>query len=237
MAHYLIEFRLRGFAKRYAQELIREIARKFRVRGMKDKVSHITLYGPFTTNNERRMVSEVLNLCRRHNRIYFSIKGVDYFNNPVNKVVYLDIAPSEELKGFRFELASKLRDITSTDSKEDSRNKEDFKFHSTIAFKDIDYKLKQISDHLKNKKHPNIRQTLLRVTILRNGKILNEYDFLQRKLFNRGQALNKKIWQRTIMLLKQKPYPASAVRMNATLPEKKSLWGKIKAFFIKNGDR
>jgi len=231
MAHYLIEFRLRGFAKRYAQELIREIAKKFRVRGMKDKVSHITLCGPFTTNNERRMVSEVLNLCRRYNRVYFSIKGVDYFDNPVNKVVYLNIAPSEELKGFRLELASRLRNFVSTDSKEDSRNKDDFKFHSTIAFKDIDYKLKQISDYLNNKKHPHIRQTLLRVTILKNGKILNEYDFLQRRLFNRRQALNKQIWGRTIMLLKQKPHPASAVKKNVIPQQKIGLWHKIKSFF------
>lgn len=237
MARYLIEFRLRGFAKKYSQDLIKEIGRRFKVKGMKDRVSHISLYGPFTTTNERKMVSEVLNLCRKHNRIYFSIKGIDYFDNPTNKVVYLDIMPSEELKIFRFELASKLRQITSTISKEDKKNKEDFKFHSTIAFKDIDNKLKQILNHLKNKKQPHIRQTLLRVTILRNGKILNEYDFLQKRLFNRGQALNKKIWQRTVTLLKQKPYPASAVKINAKPLQKLGLWNKIKSFFIKNGNR
>jgi 2'-5' RNA ligase len=234
MAHYLIEFRLRGFAKKYSQELIKEIGRKFRVRGMKDKVSHITLYGPFTTNNERRMVSEVLNFCRKYKRVYFSIKGFDYFNNPANKVVYLNIAPSEELKIFRFELASKLRGITSTSSKEDLKNKEDFKFHSTIAFKDIDYKLGQILNHLKNKQHPNIRQTLLRLTILRNGKILNEYDFLQNRLFNRRQSLNKQLWMRTISILKQKPYPQQIKTQNIQ-PKKKSILDKIKSFFAKYG--
>lgn len=236
MAHYLIEFRLRGFAKRYSQELIKEIARKFRVRGMKDKVSHITLYGPFTTNNERRMVSEVLNLCRRYNRIYFSIKGVNYFNNPVNKVIYLDITPSEELKLFREKLSSSLRTITSTASKEDSKNKEDFKFHSTIAFKDINLKMNQILGHLNNKKHPNIRQTLLRVTILRNGKILNEYDFLQKRLFNRRQALNKQLWMRTITILKQKVYPQT-IKPEVIQSKPTSIWNRIKSFFTKNGNR
>jgi 2'-5' RNA ligase len=234
MAHYLIEFRLRGFAKRYSQELIKEISRKFRVSGMKDKVSHITLYGPFTTNNEKRMVSEVLSLCRRHNRIYFSIKGVDYFDNPSNKVIYLDINPSEELKVFREKLSLKLRAITSTASKEDSKSKENFKFHSTIAFKDINLKMNQILSHLNNRRHPNIRQTLLRVTILRNGKILNEYDFLQRRLFNRRQSLNKQLWMRTISILKQKSYQQT-IKTQSIQPKKKSIWDKIKSFFTKNG--
>jgi len=56
---------------------------------MKDKVSHITLYGPFETNNEQRMVSEVLNLCKKYNRIYFLLRALIYFNNPTNKVVLL----------------------------------------------------------------------------------------------------------------------------------------------------
>lgn len=231
MAHYLIEFRMGGFAKRYSQELIRKIARRFKVRGMEDKVSHISLYGPFITNSERKVVSEILNLCRRYNRVYFSIKGIDYFDNPSNKVVYLDILPSEELKMFRFELASRLRRITTTSSKEDTKNKEDFKFHSTIAFKDIDNKLREILGYLKHEKHPNIRQTLLRITILKNGRILNEYDFLQKKLFDRRQSLNKNIWRKTIVLLKQRPYPTSAVKISTTPKEKHSLLDKIKSFF------
>ena len=230
MAHYLIEFRLRGFAKRYSQKLIKEIGKKFRVKGMKDKVSHITLYGPFTTNNERKMVFEVLNLCRKYNKIYFSIKGVNYFDNPSNKVIYLEINPSEELKLFREKLSSKLKIITSTTSKEDSKNKENFKFHSTIAFKDINLKMNQILNHLKNKKHPNIRQTLLRVTILKNGKILNEYDFLQAKLFNRKQSLNNKLWKRTISLLKSKSSPQTRMTRYKSM----SILDKIKYFFTKH---
>ncbi|NMB66559.1 2'-5' RNA ligase family protein [Candidatus Woesearchaeota archaeon] len=230
MAHYLIEFRLRGFAKRYSQKLIKEIGKKVRVKGMKDKVSHITLYGPFTTNNEREMVAKVLDLCRKYNRIYFSIKGINYFNNPSNKVVYLDINPSEELKLFREKLSLKLKAITFTTSKEDTKNKADFKFHSTIAFKDINLKMNQILSYLKNIKHPNIRQTLLRVTILKNGKILNEYDFLQKRLFNRKQSLNKKLWKRTISLLKSKTYPSTTIIQSRSV----NLWNKIKSFFTKH---
>ncbi len=235
MANYLIEFRLRGFAKKYSQELIKEIGRKFRVRGMKNKVSHITLYGPFSTNNERRMISEVLDICKKYNRIHFSMKGVDYFDNPSNKVVYLNISPSDELKQFRLLLASRLRKVTSTISKEDSKNEDGFKFHSTIAFKDVNYKLKDILNHIQNKNHPNIKQTLLRVTILKDSRILYEYDFLLKRLLNRYESLNKNIWRETVSVLKQSSYPAT-VKTNAVSQKKKSLWGKIKAIFYKDGN-
>ena len=232
MAHYLIEFRLRGFAKRYSQELIKEIGRKFRVRGMKDRVSHISLYGPFTTNNERKMVSEIFNLCRRQDRIYFSLKGFNYFNNPKNKVIYLDVAPSEPLKLFRYELASKLRPITKSTSNEDKKNKDSFEFHSTIAFKDIDNKFNGIWNYLSKKNVPNIRQTLLRLTILRNGKILDEYDFLQKRLFNRRQALNKQLWFRTISILKQKAHQQNGkIQIKQTKP--RGLWDKFKSLLVK----
>ena len=43
----------------------------------------------------------------------------------------------------------------------------------------------------------------MRVTLLKGGKILREYDFLQRKLLNRRQALNKHITRRSKTLLKE----------------------------------
>ena len=228
---YLIEFRLRGFAKRYSQGLIKELGYKFKTKGMKNKKSHITLYGPFTTNNEKKMISRVLKLCKEYDRIYFSIKGINYFNNPKNKVVYLDIVPSEDLKEFRFKLASILKKITKTKSKEDVKTKNQFSFHSTIAFKDIDYKLEKILNHLKRKNHPKIRQTLLRVTILKNGKILREYDFLLNKMLNRGQALSKNIFRETISKLKQEPLSRKMNKSRGIKPKQTSIWNKIKLFF------
>lgn len=229
MAGYLIEFRVRGYAKRYAKSLIYELGKRFKVRGMthKNPVPHITLYGPFTTNNEGKMVSEIENVCKKSPKIYFSFRGFNYFNNSANKVIYLDICPSEELKKFRYDLASNLKDITSTISKEDKKDKENFKFHSTLAFKDIDNKFGYIWKHINTKKKPNIRQTLLRVTILKNGKILYEYDFLQRRLLNRRRALDKRTFRETIKRLKQKEIKTD------NLPNKsqgKTIFEKIKSF-------
>jgi len=44
----------------------------------------------------------------------------------------------------------------------------------------------------------------LRITILRNGKILYEYDLMLKRLLNRRQALSKRIWKKTILRFEMK---------------------------------
>lgn len=203
-ANYIIEFRLSGYAKKYAKKTIYDVGRKFHVKG-KSKgyvVPHITLFGPFKTNKSNLVISEFCNVCHLYERIYFTFKGFDYFDNEKNKVIYMSVNPSQDFKQFRFDLAKALRKVSITKSREDRRDLEDFKFHSTIAFKDIDNKFDKIWNYLSRKKPKKIRQTLLRVTLLKNGKILKEYDFMQKRLLNRKQALNKGIWKKTIRILK-----------------------------------
>jgi 2'-5' RNA ligase len=203
-ANYLIEFRVRGYAKKYAKAMIYDIGRKFHVRGVTKKkpVPHISLFGPFKTNKQGQAISEMVNVCKQYERIYFTFKGFNYFDNKTNKVIYLDVKPSEDLKNFRFDLAKSLLKVCVTKSKEDSKIPEDFKFHSTIAFKDIDNKFDKIWNYISKKKQKKIRQTLLRVTLLKNGKILKEYDFMQKRLLNRKESLNKGLWSKTIRILK-----------------------------------
>ena len=196
MAHYLIEFRFSGYAKKYAKSLIHEVARGFRVRGVTRNraVPHITLFGPFTTRQEKKMVSEVIKVGREFSLVPFIVKGFDYFDKE-QKVIYLDIDPSAELKELRQELAKKLNKIS------DSRqwdNKKQFQFHSTVAFKDIDRKFPKIWEYIKKKEEPNIKQHLLRITILKGNKILYEYDLILQKLLNRRQALSRYWLNKTI---------------------------------------
>jgi len=87
--------------------------------------------------------------------------------------------------------------------KEWDKNKK-FSFHATIAFKDIDRKFSDIWRYLKSKEEPYINQYLLRITILRKGKILYEYDLMLKRLLNRREALSKRIWKKTILRFKMK---------------------------------
>ncbi|NJL43717.1 MAG: 2'-5' RNA ligase family protein [Nitrosarchaeum sp.] len=235
MGHYLIEFRFHGYAKKYARTVIYDVARKFNVKGVTRKraVPHITLYGPFTTRNERQVVSIVANIGRKYNLVPFKVKGFNHFNNWANKVIYLDIEPSNKLENFRWELSQALRPITNTVSTFDKDKQ--FSFHSTIAFKDINSKFSKIKEYIQSKEEPNINQHLLRVTILRNGKILYEYDLIQKRLLNRRDARSKFHWQKTIQQFKSMNVGTQdEIETEDDFEEEnddKSLWKKIKLLF------
>jgi hypothetical protein len=198
---FLIEFRLHGYAKEYARDLILDVAQKFKVKGItKNKaVPHITLYGPSETDDINKVISHIIAIGRRYKLVPFKIKGFDYFDKQ-GKVIYLDITPSIELAKLRRELAQNLCRISTSQIWD---TKHDYGFHSTVAFKDIDTKFKKIWDYVKSQEQPNINQYLLRITILkRNRTILYEYDLVLGRLLNRQEALSKSLWQKTISKLK-----------------------------------
>jgi 2'-5' RNA ligase len=203
MAGYLIEYRFHGYAKGYARDLIYEISRKFNVKGATRNraVPHVTLFGPFSTRNEKQVVSGVVSACKSYETVPFKVEGFGYFDNPKGKVIYLDIKPSKGLQDLRRDIAQSLLRLTNTGEFDASYN---FSFHATLAFKDIDKKFERIRGYLKQKELPNINQHILRVTIMKNQRILCEYDLIQRRLLTRRQALSKYQWRRTIGLLRTK---------------------------------
>lgn len=196
MVHYLIEFRFHGYAKKYAKHLIHEVAKKFRVKGVTRNraVPHITLFGPFTTKQERKVVSEVVDIGREFSLVPFIVKDFNYFDKE-HKVIYLDIDPSAELRELRRKLAQKLGKISDSRPWDD---KKQFQFHSTIAFRDIDRKFSRIWEYIKDKEEPNIKQHLLRITIIKGKRILYEYDLILKKQLNRKQALSGYWLKKTI---------------------------------------
>jgi|SRR3989344_5746555 len=223
---YFIEFRFQGYAKKYSKRVIWNVSKKFKVKGVTGKrvVPHISLYGPFTTTREKLMVSTFVDALSKYQLVPFRVKGFNYFNNTTNKVIYLDIEPSERLVSLRRDLAKKLLRVTSTKSTFD--DKRTFYFHSTIAFKDIDRKFKQVWDYISQQRPKQINQHLLRVTIIKNGKILCEYDLMHGKLLNRRQAKSRRIFQQTISILKSKE-----INFEEEFDPELSLWEKIKNFF------
>ncbi len=226
MAHYLIEFRFHGYAKRYSRSLIYEVARKFRVSGVTRKraVPHITLFGSFTTRNERKMVSEVVNIGRKHFLVPSKVKGFNYFDNKTNKVIYIDIEPSQGMEELRLEIARRLLKITKTKSVHDTKRK--FHFHDTIAFGDIDRKFSKIWEYIKSKERPNINQHLLRITILKDSRILYEYDLMQKRLLNRREAKNRYIWKQTVNIFKDE-----CKEFIEEMETELTLWDRIKLIF------
>ena len=202
MAGFLVEFRLHGYAKDYAKELIYSVAKKHRVKGVTRKrvVPHISLYGPGETKDIRRVVSAVERVGRKYTLVPFMIKGFGFFDKP-KKVIYLDISPSKELEELRWELSQELRKVSSCKYQDSKRN---FAFHGTIAFKDIDNKFNRIWSDIKSRKEPNINQYLLRITVIgTRSRIVCEYDLFLKRLLNRKQALSKYWWRKTVNKLRE----------------------------------
>jgi 2'-5' RNA ligase len=184
----------------------------------------------FETKDIKRVVRDVESVAKNYDLVNFKLKRFGYFNNPNAKVIYADIEPSKELEELRWELATRL--MKYAELKEWDKNKK-FSFHATIAFKDIDRKFPQIWRYLKSKKEPNIHQHLLRITILRNDKILREYDLMLKRILNRRQALSKRIWKKTITASKIK-LSREEKEEKVPLPEetrRRRLWAMIKKIF------
>jgi len=204
MTHYLIEIRFSGKEKKYLKELIYDVSKVFNVKGAtrRPPVPHISLAGPLYTNNERRLAKEVVDVVRNYDMVEFSLVGFGKFGNWLtgNRVINVDVEPSKELEEIRLEIANRLKDFCKMTEFD---NKKSFKFHATIAFKDIDRKFSDIWDYIKQKEPPKISQYLLRITIIKNQKILCEYDLMQKRLFTRRDALNRDLFKKTLAILKR----------------------------------
>lgn len=196
-AHYLIEYRFQGNAKSYIKEIIYEVAEKFGVAGVtrKGAVPHITLFGPLNTKNEKRIVSEVVSVSKNYDLVSFRLRG--FIGIEKNNVIAIGIEPSEELKRLRKDIAQKLIPITW--GYPPYEEFDDRIFHATIAFKDVsDEKFPAIWNYLKKKEEPEFKHHLLRVTVIKGSKILCEYDLMQKRILSRREALDHKLWERTM---------------------------------------
>lgn len=195
MTHYLIEFRFHGSAKYEIKKLIEEVNRKFELKSKK-AVPHITLVGPFSTDNEAKLIRDFDQLCSNNSLVGFEIDGINTFDD--NKVVYFDVNPSREMEEFRWNLAQTLKSYCQL-SEFDYKRK--YEFHSTIAMKLPDDKFVDIKKYVNRKRSMKFKHKMVRATLIKNGLILQEYDFLLRRSLNRELAKNRDIYTHTLNLL------------------------------------
>lgn len=198
-SNYLVEFRFHGYAKRCVRELSEQISHKFHVKQVVRKGSppHITLFGGFSCSNEKELVQKFIKVCKSFDLIKFRLNG---FGHIENKAMFIDVEPSQELKELRLQLAKELSTVC--EAKEWDKE-QDFVFHATLSLKDFEDKFDKIWAYLQSLEKPEIEQYFLRLTLLRNGKIMKEYDFIQRRLLRRDEALSKKTLKTTIKCLNE----------------------------------
>lgn len=188
MSHYLIEFRFFGKVKWEIKQLISEVSKNFHLFPKARPVPHVTLVGPFTTNNTSKLIYDFKTICEKQNIMKFTVEGFDTFDD--TGVVYFDVSPDDKLSDFRWELSKTLQHychLTPYDLKRD------FKFHSTLAMKLSSTKTQLIKDYILKKPTSKFQHILMRVTLIQNQRIFYEYDFLLKRLLNRHEAKSRQI--------------------------------------------
>jgi 2'-5' RNA ligase len=199
---YLIELRLEGTAKHVCRKLTYDISKKFNVKGnvRKRPVPHITLFGPFNTRRIKDILQSIQEIGSQYSSLDYSVDGFDFFEKkktflgiPTSKkkdVIYLKIKPCKSLVQCQKMLAKKLFPITNTSKFDNPKDK--FHFHATLAMKDISKKFDKIWEYLENYEI-KFEDQCFRLTVLRDSKIMYEYDLTQKKLLTRRQALNRNL--------------------------------------------
>lgn len=189
---YLIEFRLSGYAKYAIIKLRESIEKNFDLEKSR-KPPHITLVGELETDDEKQLVKVVVEACKQYKLVRFKLDGVGSFPKPV---IYAGVKQSAELEDLRLDLVKRLKPFCTL---KDIDLDPVFVYHITIVMNGIERKFERIWKYIQSWKIPKMNQYLLRATILNeDGKILCEYDLILEKLLSREEALDEKIFSKTM---------------------------------------
>ena len=199
MTHYLIDIRLMGSVKHQIRDLRNHLQEKFNL-GDKLVIPHITLAGPFSTQHEKKLIDDFTKICTHQKAIpRYEVGGYGFFDD--TRVVFVTITPDESLKQFRYQVSREispyceLRDY-------DLDSAEAFRFHATLAMKLDWLTFQRIKWYFRDQEPVIYRHHPIRATLLRNSRILCEYDFIQGRMLSRAQALSKATMKRDFDILK-----------------------------------
>jgi 2'-5' RNA ligase len=199
MTRYLIDIRMMGSVKQQIRGLRDQLQEKFSL-GNKLVVPHITLAGPFSTANEEKLVEDFTRVCTDQKEIpRYEVGGYGFFDD--SRVVFVTITPDGTLKQFRYQLSRAISPYCSLRSY-DLDSSDAFRFHATLAMK-LDWLTFQRMKWYFRMQEPVIyRHHPIRATLIRNAKILCEYDFIQERMLSRAQALSRATMKRDFAILK-----------------------------------
>jgi 2'-5' RNA ligase len=199
MTHYLIDIRLMGSVKHQIRHLSNHLQEKFNL-GDKRVIPHITLAGPFSASDEKKLVEDFTRICSEQQEIpKYEVGGFGFFDD--SRVVFVTITPDENLKQFRYQLSRAISPYCSLrDYDQDSADA--FRFHATLAMKLDWLTFHRIKWYFRGQERVVYRHHPIRATLLRNSKILCEYDFIQNRILSRAQALSRATMMRDFDILK-----------------------------------
>jgi hypothetical protein len=199
MTYYLIDIRLMGPVRQQILRLSGLLEERFNL-GDKRVTPHISLAGPFSCNNEEQLIEDFTRVCSAQKEIpKYDVGNYGFFSD--SRVVFVTIIPDETLKQFRYQLSLPLAPYC-TLRKYDRVPADAFNFHCTLAMKLDWFTFQRIKWYFRNQESITFRHHPIRATLLRNSKILCEYDFIQGRMLSRAQALSRATLKRDLDILK-----------------------------------
>lgn len=188
-----------GSVKQQIRTLSNHLAEKFNL-GDKLVTPHITLAGPFSTTDEKKLIEDFTRVCMNQKAIpKYEVGTYGFFDD--TRVVFVTITPDENLRQFRYRLSQAIAPYCSL-RKYDLDDADEFRFHATLAMKLDWLTFQRIKWYFREQESVIYRHHPIRATLLRNSRILCEYDFIQERMLTRAQALSRATMKRDFDILK-----------------------------------
>jgi 2'-5' RNA ligase len=199
MDHYLIDIRLMGSVKHQIRSLSNRLQERFNL-GDRQVIPHITLVGPFSTHDEKQLVADFTRICESQKGIpKYEVGGYGFFDS--SRVIFVEIRPDENLRQYRWQLSQAFAPYCTFRSY-DLDSADQFRFHSTLAMKLDWLTYQRIKWDFRNQENVRYQHHPIRVTLLRDSRIVCEYDFVQGRMLSRSQARSKATRKRDFDALK-----------------------------------
>lgn len=189
MTQYVIAFPFRDEGLLKVKQLIYHLEAKFHLGFFSENrpIPRVALTGPFTTDDEKKFVTAFVSLCARTPLCSFEI--TTYAVSDKDHAVCIRIDPGAELEAFRNNIIGTIRPCCNL-QKQDTE--EPFVFHATVAKNVSLQKYALIKKHAEELKPLHFRHHVIRATVLKEQKVLCEYDFLTRSVLTPKEAHDKK---------------------------------------------
>ena len=205
---YLVE--IRPMLEKYRiKKQIREIARTIHIRRW-HKVPHITLiynFRPRKGVRDKDLAKIIREVASKYGVIRFYYDGFELKKGRKGYVIAFRVRPSSELKRLRKELYDKLK--TLIEERQDvigfnNSGENEFWFHAAIGYRLSEREYRRAREFIQSLKSEYFPAFVLRICLLKRGKISYEYDAPTDRILTRKNALSKRYYIKMVKAFRDK---------------------------------
>ena len=196
--NYLLEYRFSGYPRKYFKEIHSSLQKRYSISHRNyHYVPHITIAGPIITKNENdlidileKIIFKYAHFFHEKNNLIRTEKFIK-FDTDEGEILAVQVIPPFSL----INLKRELEKVLSSKKNITCKTYEVPIWHTTIwnvkhSFRDNKDKIKIISDDLCSMKIQEMSFILDRISLIKNKKILKEFDLVNLKTLDRFESLN-----------------------------------------------